>query len=144
MTVRLWANRFVTDGVPGCSVMHRAGPTQAAQSRERAGHRRRDPDHAAAGGHPLEESQPGESAGRERRHDSEDLRQHGRQPHRVGRFKLSTDPHVVEQLSDVVGLYVNPPAKAVVFASMRRVDSGAGPDAPGAAVAAGRSRPPDP
>ena len=42
-------------------------------------------------------------------------RQHGLQPHRVGRFKLSTDPHFVEKLRDVVGLYVNPPAKAVVF-----------------------------
>jgi choline dehydrogenase-like flavoprotein len=39
---------------------------------------------------------------------------HGLQPHRVGRFKLSTDPHFVEKLRDVVGLYLHPPAKAVV------------------------------
>ena len=31
MTVRLWANRFVTDGVPGCSVMHR-GRADASSS----------------------------------------------------------------------------------------------------------------
>ena len=42
-------------------------------------------------------------------------RQHGLQPHRVGRFKLSKDPRFVEKLRDVVGLYLNPPAKAVVF-----------------------------
>ena len=42
-------------------------------------------------------------------------RQHGLQPHRVGQFKLSTDPHFVEKLRDVVGLYLNPPANAVVF-----------------------------
>ena len=30
-------------------------------------------------------------------------------------FKLSTDPAFVEKLTDVVGLYVNPPDKALVF-----------------------------
>lgn len=37
------------------------------------------------------------------------------QPHRVTRFKLSKDPHFVDKLRDVVGLYLNPPDKAVVF-----------------------------
>ena len=41
--------------------------------------------------------------------------QHGLQPHRVTRFKLSKDPHCVDTLRDVVGLYLNPPEKAVVF-----------------------------
>jgi transposase len=41
--------------------------------------------------------------------------QHGLQPHRVTRFKLSKDPHFVDKLRDVVGLYLNPPEKAVVF-----------------------------
>jgi transposase len=41
--------------------------------------------------------------------------QHGLQPHRVTRFKLSKDPRFVEKLRDVVGLYLNPPDKAVVF-----------------------------
>lgn len=42
-------------------------------------------------------------------------RQHRLQPHRVERFKFSKDPHFVEKLRDVVGLYLNPPEKAVVF-----------------------------
>ncbi len=41
--------------------------------------------------------------------------QHGLQPHRVTRFKLSKDPHFVDKLRDVVGLYLQPPEKAVVF-----------------------------
>jgi len=41
--------------------------------------------------------------------------QYGLQPHRVTRFKLSKDPHFVDKLRDVVGLYLNPPEKAVVF-----------------------------
>ena len=42
-------------------------------------------------------------------------RKHGPQPHRVRQFKLSNDPHFVEKLRDVVGLYVNPPAHAIVL-----------------------------
>lgn len=40
---------------------------------------------------------------------------HGLQPHRVKTFKLSKDPRFVEKLTDVVGLYLNPPEKALVL-----------------------------
>ena len=40
---------------------------------------------------------------------------HGLQPHRATTFKLSTDPAFVEKLTDIVGLYMNPPEKAVVL-----------------------------
>jgi transposase len=40
---------------------------------------------------------------------------HGLQPHRWRRFKLSNDPLFVEKLRDVVGLYVDPPAHAIVL-----------------------------
>ena len=42
-------------------------------------------------------------------------RAHGIKPHRTKKFKLSTDPHFVEKLHAVVGLYLNPPEHAVVF-----------------------------
>ena len=42
-------------------------------------------------------------------------RAHGLRPHRVTRFKLSTDPQYVAKLQDVVGLYLHPPEQAVVF-----------------------------
>lgn len=42
-------------------------------------------------------------------------RGHGLQPHRVRQFKLSTDPAFAAKLRDVVGLYVDPPAHAVVL-----------------------------
>jgi transposase len=42
-------------------------------------------------------------------------RAHGIRPHRVRYFKLSTDPHFVEKLRDVVGLYVSPPERAIVL-----------------------------
>jgi putative transposase len=39
----------------------------------------------------------------------------GIQPHRTRSFKLSTDPLFVEKVRDIVGLYLNPPDKAVVL-----------------------------
>lgn len=36
-------------------------------------------------------------------------------PHLVKKFKLSNDPKFVEKVIDVVGLYLNPPEKAIVF-----------------------------
>ncbi len=42
-------------------------------------------------------------------------RAHGLQPHRVQQFKLSNDPKFVDKLRDVVGLYVDPPAHAIVL-----------------------------
>jgi transposase len=42
-------------------------------------------------------------------------RGHGLQPHRMRQFKLSHDPEFVPKLRDIVGLYVDPPAHAVVL-----------------------------
>ena len=42
-------------------------------------------------------------------------RSHNLKPHRVKTFKLSRDPKFLEKLTDVVGLYLNPPAKALVL-----------------------------
>jgi transposase len=41
----------------------------------------------------------------------------GLKPHRVRTFKLSRDPHFEEKLIDVVGLYLNPPDKALVISA---------------------------
>ena len=37
------------------------------------------------------------------------------QPHRVERFKLSNDPKFDEKVRDIVGLYLNPPDRALVL-----------------------------
>jgi transposase len=42
-------------------------------------------------------------------------RRHGLQPHRTRHFKLSNDPEFAGKLRDIVGLYVSPPAHAVVL-----------------------------
>jgi len=40
---------------------------------------------------------------------------HKLQPHRSETFKLSRDPRFLEKLTDVVGLYLNPPEQAIVL-----------------------------
>lgn len=42
-------------------------------------------------------------------------RANGLKPHLTRTFKLSNDPHFVEKLVDVVGLYLNPPEHALVL-----------------------------
>jgi hypothetical protein len=42
-------------------------------------------------------------------------RAHGLQPHRVRQFKLSTDPQFAAKVRDIIGLYVDPPAHAIVL-----------------------------
>src|SRR6202140_2896470 len=39
----------------------------------------------------------------------------GLQPHRSDTFKLSTDPQLIEKVRDIVGLYLNPPERALVL-----------------------------
>lgn len=42
-------------------------------------------------------------------------REYGIQPWRAGTFKFSTDPELVAKVTDVVGLYLNPPENAIVL-----------------------------
>jgi transposase len=42
-------------------------------------------------------------------------KRHGLKPHRVRTFKLSTDKYFVEKMQDIVGLYLNPPERALVL-----------------------------
>ena len=42
-------------------------------------------------------------------------RSHGLAPHRIRTFKLSNDPQFAAKVRDIVGLYVDPPAHAVVL-----------------------------
>ena len=42
-------------------------------------------------------------------------RSHGLRPHQIRQFKLSNDPRFAAKVRDIVGLYVDPPAHAVVL-----------------------------
>src|SRR2546430_1779775 len=55
------------------------------------------------------------------------LEAHQLAPHRIRTFKLSKDPEFVEKLKDIVGLYVDPPAHAVVLSVREEPNPGARP-----------------
>lgn len=44
----------------------------------------------------------------------------GLAPHRAETFQLSTDPHFVEKVRDVVGLYMSPPHKMHWYSVLTR------------------------
>ena len=48
-------------------------------------------------------------------HDRSDLAKFDLKPHLTDAFKLSTDPLFIEKVVNVVGLYHNPPEKAIVL-----------------------------
>ena len=72
-------------------------------------------DRAAWRDHALDRRHDGERVGISVSSVQRIWRAHGLQPHRVRQFKLSNDPKFVEKLRDVVGLYVDPPAHAIVL-----------------------------
>ena len=45
----------------------------------------------------------------------------GLQPHRTDTFKLSRDPQLVEKVRDIVGLYLNPPERALVLCADEKI-----------------------
>ena len=68
-----------------------------------------------AGGDALEHPHDGGGAGLSEATVRRIWHQHNLKPHRTKTFKLSRDKQFVEKLCDVVGLYLNPPDKALVL-----------------------------
>ena len=114
--VRRWLDRYDTHGLAGISAdRSRPGrPKQIGTDREIAIIRRTLETPPPLGTH-WSSSLMAAEVGVHRSTISRIWKAHGLQPHRVKQFKLSKDPHFVEKLRDVVGLYLNPPERAVVF-----------------------------
>jgi len=51
---------------------------------------------------------------------------HNLQPHGTETFKLSRDPKFLEKMTDVVGLYLNPPHQPIILCVDEKPDSGIG------------------
>ena len=64
----------------------------------------------------------------------------GLQPHRSETFKLSSDPLFVDKVRDIVGLYLDPPARARALRRREEPDPGARPHPADAAHAARTGR----
>ena len=117
-TVLLWRKRFEERGIcRRCSKIVRAagGPKQISEQKEAAIVRshdqdqtRRTPRIGVCGA--MAASQKVSSATVQRI-----WKKHKLQPHRVESFKFSNDPEFAPKVRDIVGLYMNPPDKAIVL-----------------------------
>ena len=115
-TVLLWRTRFAREGPAGLSRDASHGPSvqrlppQTVKAIVEATLHTTPPDATHWSTRTMAAAQGVSHASVARIWDA-----HGLKPHRLKTFKLSKDPRFVEKLTDVVGLYLNPPDKALVL-----------------------------
>src|ERR1700688_62168 len=115
-TVRLWRERFVAKGLPGLWEIAPGRGRKATYNAERI---------KAVIDATLQSKPKGmthwscrlmaANQGISKSTVSNLWRSHNLKPHRTKTFKLSRDPKFLQKLTDVVGLYLNPPDKAIVL-----------------------------
>jgi transposase len=115
-TVRLWRERFAEEGLRGLWEVAAGRGRKATYSLERV---------KAVLDATLQSKPKGQThwscrlmaadQGLSKSTVSNLWRSHNIRPHRTKTFKLSRDPKFLEKLTDVVGLYLNPPDKAIVL-----------------------------
>jgi len=115
-TVALWRQRFFKEG-PDCLWEVAAGRGRKPQF---SGDKIEDIIQATLQSRPAGATQwscrtMAEQQGVSKATISRIWQSHGLKPHRTKAFKLSRDPKFLEKLTDVVGLYLNPPDKALVL-----------------------------
>ena len=117
-TVRRWRAKFEAGGVDAVGSI---APGRGRKPEIAAGHDRRDRRrHVAHGPRRRVDVRGRRGRWRERHGVGKDTvariwRARKLRPWRVDTFKLSNDPRFEEKLVDVVGLYLDPPERAVVF-----------------------------
>ena len=115
-TVLLWRKRFETDGIAGLlEDRPRSGrPKRISEHREAAiveATMKTTPKDATQWSvRAMAAAQKVSSATVQRI-----WKKHKLQPHRVESFKFSSDPQFARKVRDIVGLYMNPPDKAIVL-----------------------------
>jgi transposase len=113
-TVSLWRRRFRADGVAGLRTQHRSGrKKQVSLGKERSVvaatmKAPKDATHWSA-------RRLAEKVGLSHVTVHRIWRKYGLQPHRLTTFKFSTDPEFDAKLADVIGLYLDPPERALVL-----------------------------
>jgi transposase len=114
-TVGTWRRRFVESGLDGLSDEPRPGaPRKIADEQVEAvvvATLERTPADATHWSRASMAAQSGLS----RSTVGRIWKAFGLKPHQVETFKLSTDPQFIDKVRDVVGLYVDPPEKALVL-----------------------------
>jgi transposase len=112
-----WRDRFETERLAGLRAKYRGQPatvrTPALEARVLAKTRQKPPD----GSTHWSTRKLGQVLGISHMLVARVWRRAGYQPHRLERYMLSDDPQFEQKAADVIGLYLNPPQHAVVFAA---------------------------
>lgn len=122
-TVHKWIKRYEWHGIDGLADLKSTGRPPAISGRVRArilALTRRSPPRKTGLSHWSSRTMAGylereEGIAVSHNFVADVWREHGLGPHRHGTFKLSTDPCFEEKVIDVIGLYLDPPADAVVL-----------------------------
>jgi transposase len=114
-TVQRWLNRYDAEGLAGLEDRSRPGRPREISSEIEEDIVWRTLEQKPPQGTHWSTRLMAEVAGISHTQVARIWRAHRLKPHRVRYFKVSTDPAFVEKLRDVVGLYIAPPERAIVF-----------------------------
>src|SRR5512143_3096469 len=144
-TVRAWRTRFAEEGLAKCAQVREGRGRKPSIPAETVDEIVRVTLHETPPGAPHWSTRTmAARVGVSRDTVHRVWRARGLQPHRVETFKLSNDPRFEEKLVDVVGLYLNPPDKAVVLCLDEKPGTDVGPHPAVAADEEGPGRHHDP
>jgi hypothetical protein len=113
--VQRWLDRYEADGIKALGDLPRSGRPRKITPEVEAQVIRKTLEEAAPNGTHWSTRLMARETGLHFTQVGQIWRDHGLKPHRVKTFKLSKDPRFVEKLRDVVGLYMDPPERAIVF-----------------------------
>jgi transposase len=114
-TVSKWRRRFLADRLAGLTDEPRPGRPRTVSDEQVAELVARTLETKPANATHWSTRSMAKQVGLSQSTVSRVWRAFGLQPHRSQTFKLSTDPFFVEKVHDVVGLYLDPPERALVL-----------------------------
>ncbi|MGH3521865.1 MAG: IS630 family transposase, partial [Mycobacterium sp.] len=115
-TVRAWRTRFAEEGLAKLGQVRKGRGPKPSITSEQVEQIVHDTLHCKPRGETHWSTRSmADHAGVSRSTVQRIWRARGLKPHLVDTFKVSTDPAFEEKLTDVVGLYVNPPQNAIVL-----------------------------
>ena len=115
-TVGFWRNRFIAEGVAGLGDQPRPGAPRQIGDEEIEGVVRLTLEKTPQGATHWSTRRWAARTGFRQSSISRIWRGFGLKPHRSESFQLSADPLLIDQVRDMVGLYLNPPEHAMVLA----------------------------
>jgi transposase len=114
-TVCKWRGRFVRDRLAGLSDKARSGAPRKVSDEMVEQVVTRTLETLPRGATHWSTRQIAKAAGLSRMTISRIWRAFGLKPHRTETFNFSKDPHLVDKVRDIVGLYMSPPSNALVL-----------------------------